>query len=70
MLDHPVIRNMERTGYSDGKEPQFPICPECGEECETIYLDRSGNCVGCDMCIEAMYAWEVAKRFPEWCSYE
>lgn len=25
--DHPVIQNMERTGYPDGKEPIFPICP-------------------------------------------
>ena len=34
--DHPVIQNMERTGYPDGKEPIFPICPVCGEECEEI----------------------------------
>lgn len=25
--DHPVVQNMERTGYPDGKEPQFPHCP-------------------------------------------
>ena len=36
--DHPVIQNMERTGYPDGKEPTFPICPVCGEECEEIFL--------------------------------
>lgn len=33
--DDPVIQNMERTGYPDGKEPRYPRCPCCGEECET-----------------------------------
>ena len=47
--DHPVIQNMERTGYPDGKEPTFPICPVCGEECEEIFRDKDLNIVGCDM---------------------
>lgn len=34
--DHPVIRNLEATGYPDGKEPDYPHCPFCGEECETM----------------------------------
>lgn len=34
--DDPVIQNMERTGYPDGKEPRYPRCPCCGEECETM----------------------------------
>ena len=25
--DHPIIRNLERTGYPDGKEPRYPHCP-------------------------------------------
>lgn len=41
--DHPVIQNMERTGYPDGKEPTFPICPVCGEECEEIFRDKDLN---------------------------
>lgn len=33
-----------------------PICcPECGEECETIYL-AGGMVLGCDCCIEAVDA--------------
>ena len=48
--DHPVIQNMERTGYPDGKEPTFPICPVCGEECEEIFRDKDLNIVGCDIC--------------------
>ena len=30
--DHPVIRNMEATGYPDGKYPKYPRCPVCGRE--------------------------------------
>lgn len=33
--DHPVIRNMERTGFPDGKCEEWPVCPACGGE--TIY---------------------------------
>lgn len=51
--DHPVIRNMERTGYPDGKEPEYPICPICGEECETIYKSKDYDIVGCDECIRS-----------------
>ncbi len=63
--DHPIIRNCERTGYPDGKEPPAPRCPICGEECETIYRDRSGECVGCDICMEALDAWGVPECFQE-----
>ena len=60
--DHPVIQNMERTGYPDGKEPTFPICPVCGEECEDIYKDKDLNIVGCDICIRKLDAWEEPER--------
>ena len=63
--DHPVIQNMERTGYPDGKEPKYPRCPVCGEECETVYRDRFGTYVGCDICMETKDAWEVPECFPE-----
>ena len=50
--DHPIIRNLERTGYPDGKEPRYPHCPVCGEECEIIYRRYSDDeCVGCDGCL-------------------
>ena len=61
--DHPIIRNMERTGYPDGKEPPRPHCPVCGEECETIYRDRYGADVGGDVCVETKDAWEVSDCF-------
>ena len=58
--DHPVIANMERTGYPDGKEPDPVLCPICGKECETIYRDRTFKAiVGCDLCIESIEPWEI-----------
>ncbi len=64
-LQHPVITNMELTGYPDGKEPTYPHCPICQRECETIYLDKDGNIVGCDECVDTRDAWDVEKCFPE-----
>ena len=63
--DHPVIRNMERTGYPDGKEPNVPRCPCCGKECETIYKDRNKEVVGCDMCVVSVDSWEEGDCFPD-----
>ena len=65
LMDHPIIRNMERTGYPDGREPVQPRCPICGEECETIYQNHLGNYVGCDVCTEIRDAWYVPDCFPE-----
>lgn len=55
--DHPIIRNCERTGWPDGKDPEYPICPVCGAECETIYKDQEGAIVGCDGCVSIQDAW-------------
>lgn len=63
--DHPVIANMERTGWPDGKEPSQPHCPICVEECESIYQNRFGNYVGCDVCVKTIDAWEVPDCFYE-----
>lgn len=63
--DHPVIRNMERTGYPDGKEPKEPICPVCREKCETIYRGFYGSIIGCDICTIQKNAWEVWECFDD-----
>ena len=63
--DHPIVQNLERTGYPDGKEPAFPLCPVCGEECETMYKDHYGAYVGCDVCMETVNAWDADICFPE-----
>lgn len=68
LRDHPVIRNLERTGYPDGKEPQYPICPVCGAECGTIYKNKAGCIVACDEEISqwlSVSAWEEPECFPE-----
>lgn len=35
-------------------------CPECGRECEDLYLDaRSGQIIGCDRCVRKVEAAEA-----------
>lgn len=58
MKDHPIIWNLERTGYPDGKEPEFPVCPICGKETDTFYKDKQSEIVGCDCCVKSVDAWE------------
>lgn len=62
--DHPVIENMERTGYPDGKEPTYPHCPVCGAECDTIYKCKT-EIVGCGDCVTQSDAWGISECFPE-----
>jgi len=57
--DHPVIRNLQATGYPDGIYPEIPHCPICDEECDTVYTNLYGEIVGCDECIGTANAWEV-----------
>ena len=63
--DDPAIRAAERTGYAPGHKPEYPSCPVCGKNCETIYTDNAGNIFGCDVCIKQEDAWEVENCFPE-----
>lgn len=62
--DDPIIANLMRTGYPDGRAPMYPRCPVCGDECETIYADRAGEIVGCDCCVTTKDAWETDDCFP------
>ena len=58
--DHPVIANLERTGYPDGKWPSLLLCPLCGGECETIFRTKEDReIVGCDLCIECVDPWDI-----------
>ena len=36
----------------------IPVCPICGEECDTVYLDADGDIVGCDQCISLVDAYD------------
>ena len=40
------------------REPESPVCPVCGQECETLYRTRADEIVGCENCVEALDAWE------------
>lgn len=62
--DHPAIRNAERTGYGDGKVPEYPHCPRCGSECSTIYYARK-EIIGCDECVTTGDAWNEDECFEE-----
>lgn len=57
--DDPAIRKAEMWGPPPYDDETDPVCPICGEECETIYT-QDGDVVGCDQCITL---WEAS----EWC---
>lgn len=62
--DHPIIRNLERTGYPWWGEVEYPHCPVCGEECEDVY-QANGEVLGCDECVRVCNAWEVPACFHD-----
>lgn len=51
MGDHPVIRNLERTGYPEGLCRENIVCPVCGETCESYYLNAENQISGCENCL-------------------
>lgn len=46
-------------------EQEFPRCPMCGAECDTIYRAGGVEIVGCDNCISFRDAWDVPECFTE-----
>ena len=61
--DAPDIAYAERTGKKrNEREPEDEeyLCPICGNRkpCDTVYLDRYGNVVGCNRCIQRIEADE------------
>ena len=63
--DAAYIRNLRNTGYRDGKDPTYPVCPICEQTCETIYISADNEIVGCDQCMTTRNAWEVTECFGE-----
>lgn len=61
-LEHPSVSNALRTGYPSLAE--YPHCPVCGEDCDTVYRDKWGNIAGCGECLSEADAWEVNECFP------
>ena len=62
--DHPIIRNMERTGYPDGKEPRQKVylCPICGLPCHTVYSNLYGETFACNRCLSSDDAADVLEE--------
>ena len=66
--DAPYIREAERYGMPPYDVPQ---CPVCGHECNSIFMDYSGNVFGCENCIRERdsYEWrdeETEASRPDW----
>ena len=58
MRDHPVVENLCRTGYPDGKEPEEIRCPSCNEDAEFFYVNNVGKVVGCERCLTIRHYYE------------
>ena len=43
-------------------EKPMPVCPICGEECETYFFDAANMIVGCDHCISERDAYEYLEE--------
>lgn len=56
--EHPVVANLMRTGYPDGKEPAEIVCPICGADAERFYETKDGTIVGCECCLTSRYYYE------------
>lgn len=58
--DHPVIANLMRTGYPDGKSPEYPHCPVCGaKEISEAYVQYINGVVGCDECCDMVFPEDI-----------
>ena len=67
--DAPYIREAEMYGMPP-YDPQ-PVCPICGEECETVYADMNGDVFACNCCLMEQDAWEwqeeeKERNRPDW----
>lgn len=61
--DHPIIRNMEATGYPDGKYPKEYKCPTCGSSsCCAVYKNMDKEIVGCDDCLIKIYVDDLEEQ--------
>ena len=63
--NHPVVENLLRTGYPDGREPEDIICPACGTDSETFYVTANDGTtvVGCENCLIPRSYWEFEDGF-------
>lgn len=36
-------------------DTKMPVCPVCGKETDTFYVDKENEIVGCDRCVHVRY---------------
>ena len=61
LSDHPDIAAAMRTGYPRRKMARMSCCPNCGEELtleEVIYINETGEAMGCEKCVRAINSEE------------
>lgn len=51
--------------YWDPPEFNWPICPVCGNECETYYFDNDNHICGCENCVTSKSSVEYEKDRDE-----
>lgn len=61
MIQIPDEYSIRHAGYEP--EPDGPICPICGGECEIVYKDKTGDIVGCNECLEPVDATDEEECF-------
>lgn len=49
-------------GYYDPPEFNWPICPVCGNECETYYFDNDNHICGCENCVTSSSSVEYEEE--------
>ena len=42
---------MRETWLDPTEQESLPVCPVCGEECETVYTDLYDEVCGCENCL-------------------
>lgn len=57
--DDPIVESLDKTGLPPWNDGKVPVCPVCGNECDTLYYNNNGDVVGCDECVTAYDAWDL-----------
>ena len=60
---------MRVNDYPEPPEKPVVLCEECGEECDYIYLDQIGREIGCDSCLESVFACDIGLDYCPVCGY-
>lgn len=62
--DHPIVRNLERTGTPDGRDEIDTSCPVCGQYAERYFI-QDREIIGCNECIDSVDSTEYLTEQAE-----